>query len=125
MSEYIEKECIISKIDYAEGWPCGSPIMAYEIVKTLVEDCPIADVVERKLSEELEQNAYEEGYQAGLEDCQNCNYRKEHKRGEWIFDEKGYFHCSECGRKPNDQIATTDFCPKCGADIRGGNNYDI
>ena len=38
----------------------------------------------------------------------------EPKRGEWVFDEKGYFFCSECKRKPNDQYATTDFCPNCG-----------
>ena len=134
MSEYIEKECIISKIDYAEGWPCGSPIMAYEIVKTLVEDCPIADVVERKLSEGLEQNAYEEGYQAGLEDCQNCDYRKEHKRGEWIPFEYGddtWHKCSVCGvadkyidkiPRPNGTTGTLtsvrNFCPNCGADMR-------
>ena len=42
----------------------------------------------------------------------------EPKRGEWVFDEKGYFFCSECKRKPNDQYATTDFCPNCGADMR-------
>lgn len=38
----------------------------------------------------------------------------EPKRGKWVFDEKGYFFCSECKRKPNDQYATTDFCPNCG-----------
>ena len=40
------------------------------------------------------------------------------KHGEWVFDEKGYFRCSECGRKPDDQTSTTDFCPWCGASMR-------
>lgn len=43
------------------------------------------------------------------------NTRVEQRMGEWVSDEKGYFHCSECGRKPHDQSATTNFCPNCGA----------
>ena len=45
---------------------------------------------------------------------------QEQKVGHWEFDKKGYFSCSECKRKPKDQTATTDFCPKCGADMREG-----
>ena len=40
---------------------------------------------------------------------------EERKEGRWIFDEKGYFFCSECKRKPNSQYTTTDYCPNCGA----------
>ena len=41
-------------------------------------------------------------------------------KGEWTTDEKGYFYCDKCGKYPHDQYATTDFCPKCGADMRKG-----
>lgn len=41
----------------------------------------------------------------------------EPKTGKWIFDEDGYFHCEMCGKKPNDQNATTDYCPYCGSKI--------
>lgn len=38
----------------------------------------------------------------------------------WDWDDEGYFYCGRCGKKPNDQTAVTDFCPNCGADMRGG-----
>ena len=50
----------------------------------------------------------------------------ERKTGEWIHD--GYdiphgvdwMHCSECGRRePYVPAAMTNFCPNCGADMRG------
>lgn len=44
------------------------------------------------------------------------------KQGEWIFDDKGYFSCSECGRKPKDQSATSDFCPNCGCRMKGADD---
>ena len=45
---------------------------------------------------------------------------KEHKSdGNQIVDDTGYFHCPKCGRKPRDQVAMTDYCPNCGADLRG------
>lgn len=39
----------------------------------------------------------------------------------WIVDDTGYFHCPKCGIKPRDQVAMTDYCPNCGADLRGEN----
>ena len=44
---------------------------------------------------------------------------EERKEGKWIFDGKGYFFCSECKEKPNNQYATTDYCPNCGARMKG------
>jgi hypothetical protein len=45
--------------------------------------------------------------------------KEERKEGKWVFDEKGYFFCSECKVKPNSQYATTDYCPNCGAKMIG------
>ena len=39
--------------------------------------------------------------------------------GRWVWDDKGYFHCDRCGKKPNDQTRITDFCPNCGS-FNGG-----
>lgn len=44
----------------------------------------------------------------------------ESKTGKWVWDDKGYFHCDRCGKKPNDQTRITDFCPNCGSFNGGG-----
>lgn len=66
---------------------------------------------------------YKEAYQTGFEEGKN-----ERPKGEWIFNQYdgnaniGNWHCSECrhieiggyNQKPN-----ANFCPNCGADMRG------
>ncbi len=49
----------------------------------------------------------------------NAGYRKQ-SEGEWIFKKGGYYQrliCSACGRM---SIATFDYCPNCGAKMKGG-----
>ena len=43
----------------------------------------------------------------------------EPKTGRWTWDDKGYFYCGRCGKKPDDQTRTTDYCPNCGAKMLG------
>ena len=49
-------------------------------------------------------------------------------KGHWIFDtEDGYYKCSECGSLAEIDSVTNDywrsnFCPNCGADMRGESN---
>lgn len=45
----------------------------------------------------------------------------EQKKGEWLYSRTemagvGFFICSACGE---DEYSATDFCPNCGADMRG------
>lgn len=45
----------------------------------------------------------------------------ERKKGKWIHNPdpmagEGFWHCSVCG---SDAYDYTDFCPNCGADMRG------
>ena len=37
-------------------------------------------------------------------------------KGEWVMDEDGFPYCNKCGSYPD---FTADFCPRCGADMRG------
>ena len=37
------------------------------------------------------------------------------RTGHWVFDVDGYFWCSYCGKYPDYQVRTSDFCPNCGA----------
>ena len=61
-----------------------------------------------------QRSMYQLGYIQGRED-----EFKDRPKDTWAFDKKGYFYCPCCGEKPRDQVATTDFCPNCGADMRG------
>lgn len=45
-------------------------------------------------------------------------------KGEWVFDLTLEPHCSECDYVPDysprmDDYFFSDFCPNCGADLRG------
>lgn len=43
----------------------------------------------------------------------------EPKKGKWIINSDGYYpYCSECRKEPKNGDMT-DFCPNCGADMRG------
>lgn len=43
----------------------------------------------------------------------------ERKHGEWIINSDGYYpYCSVCGQEPDGRVMT-NFCPHCGADMRG------
>ena len=55
-----------------------------------------------------------------LVDIKNKGYRKQ-SEGEWIG--KGMAHCSECGNVVNFRNASRwlyNFCPNCGAKMKGG-----
>ena len=42
------------------------------------------------------------------------------RRGHWEICCDGYYpYCSECGEEPPGRIGMTNFCPNCGADMRG------
>lgn len=45
--------------------------------------------------------------------CDNCELDR--PKGKWILDSIGCY-CSECKKHPD---VTTDYCPFCGADMRG------
>ena len=43
----------------------------------------------------------------------------ERKTGYWIRLHPHVYKCSECGDKTGNGRSNTDFCPDCGADMRG------
>lgn len=50
----------------------------------------------------------------------NCPYRTEHKNGKWKNIALFTRECSECGAQFH-ELEYDNFCPNCGADMRGGN----
>ena len=48
---------------------------------------------------------------------------KSRPKGHWIEENpSGTFICSECGHKPYNQLTMSNYCPWCGADMRGEND---
>lgn len=45
---------------------------------------------------------------------------EERPQGEWIKEDEVHSKCSLCGFKYADYRILFDFCPYCGADMRGG-----
>ena len=63
------------------------------------------------------------------EGCPTIYSNPERKKGKWIYDGKGFYMCSSCG-KPwvhwwarvvplNRMCKELRYCPMCGADMRG------
>lgn len=57
------------------------------------------------------------------------NKRTERPKGRWIETKNG-FHCSNCKRKPGNHptkrgVFLSDFCPNCGADMRGESDGNL
>lgn len=63
----------------------------------------------------------------GIEECEDVAH--ERKKGKWIRENivltsnppQYQWHCSECGKMVHwfTSGVLTDFCPNCGADMRG------
>ena len=49
--------------------------------------------------------------------CEALHKAAEPRTGEWSCDEYALYHCSECGCEATWDY---DYCPNCGADMRGG-----
>lgn len=39
---------------------------------------------------------------------------------EWVFDEDGFAHCSQCGYEQDFPRYTSHYCPECGAKCEDG-----
>lgn len=46
-------------------------------------------------------------------------------QAEWAEDEEGYWRCTNCGRKAEWEFFEDDYCPRCGARMKGADNETI
>lgn len=64
------------------------------------------------------------------EDCQHFKNKNEYaktKYGEWLIDDDGKWlkscytpYCNHCGYRVHIGSIKSNYCPDCGADMRGG-----
>lgn len=114
MAEYIEREALLAKLDerrdylFKENGDYDHYTNGFDEAVDKVENFPTADVVpmdfhERCLAIEVQKR-----------------FELERKRGEWVHDYNNRYGCSECmERETMSPRKLKNFCPNCGADMRG------
>ena len=66
-----------------------------------------------------DRDQYEKGYQDGK------LVAMKKRIGQWLINSDGYYpYCSICKNEPQGRIMT-DYCPNCGAYMKGKNNEQI
>lgn len=65
-------------------------------------------------------NSNNYNYEKGYQDGKLAAIRK----GQWLINSDGYYpYCSECMNEPQNRIMT-DYCPNCGAYMKGENSNE-
>ena len=99
-----------------------------DALKEAVSKHPLIDFTDGDIFELIDNaptidNAYQEGHIDGMLQAEKLYARPQ---GEWTdlsTDERhvGWIACSVCGQEPpNESNLRTDFCPNCGAKMKGG-----
>lgn len=88
-------------------------------IEELIEKLPSADTDLSDYSDRLWKNAYERGKAEG---ARIPSVEPERKRGKWMPFDNPWYKCSECGAVRENKSFMENFCPNCGADMRGGDN---
>ena len=95
-------------------------------MRDLIERQDAIEVIDAVFPVDPMQSVYAQGIARGVALAKTYveqlpSAQPERKKGEWIPKDDGRYHCSSC-----DGIAPKgyrwDFCPNCGADMRGGQN---
>ena len=95
MAEYIDREAILSEIERREALMVGDKRISVDAMKHFIKNRPAADVAPVR-------------------------------HGRWIAikvpNEWDKGQCSECRSIFNSSVWGTNYCPNCGADMRGSND---
>ena len=92
---------------------------ALEVIDAKIEDLPS---VTPSVTNDIEKSNFDKRqYRIDTDTAYQCGYEQGKKdsrrKGHWEdIPFSNYFKCSECGCY---QISNTEFCPKCGAEMRG------
>ncbi len=72
---------------------------------------------------------YEYGFVVTVDDIKAAETKAERQKGKWEIHKSPvnrYYRCSDCGINTPDisVYVNMNFCPNCGADMRGGQGND-
>lgn len=79
----------------------------------IIDNAQAVDVISSEEGYEMYGKGYLQGYERG---------KSERPKGEWNYIQAGMCVCPFCGATPHKEYK--DFCPKCGADMRKGENNE-
>ena len=65
-------------------------------------------------------DTYDKARIIGLLEDLPCVELSERKKGKWMPFDNPWYECSECGAVRENKSFMENFCPNCGADMRGG-----
>ena len=87
----------------------------------LIDRADVHDLIAKRLSDYLtdETRLKLEMIDCKIEDC--IPTVQATKTGHWIYVDRGYFKCSECDAHRDMPAFLENYCPNCGADMRGDN----
>ena len=82
-----------------------------------------ADALIDKYGDWYTEEGMEEGYIGTIKGIvDSMPTIEERKTGEWIVEDDGYTECCRCDQCGKRYVDISNFCPNCGADMRGGNH---
>ena len=137
MVEYIEREAALAFQDELEPVMCLPMHFPQEKQGTIgfsatkdadlvayLQAIPTADVIPRS-----EFEAYAKNQEDAIKDLV-AELEKKEVHGKWIEDDDVYgtdYHCSNCheyalAKYGTHDLVRSNFCPNCGADMRGNND---
>lgn len=102
LTDAAEGNCVV--LGYVAGW--------LDAIGTMIHVEKKKHDERKELLEQLKQSGARE------DECEACQ-----KFGEWIEEDYGFNRCSECGWEWGESERVMPYCPNCGANMNGGDEY--
>lgn len=105
----IDAEALKEKLNKKALDLANGGMIFIESINHIIDNAPTVDVISSEEGYEMYGKGYLQGYERG---------KSERPKGEWNYIQAGMCVCPFCGATPHKEYK--DFCPNCGADMRGG-----
>lgn len=124
--DVISREAIIERLDDFNKWCKDGRLQGSLFAVDVIKDMPS---VQPSITTEIEKSNFSmEQYKADIDTAYQCGYEQgkkdSNRKGHWIRHDNGKYHwylCSCCDAMAgsDEKMMAYNFCPNCGADMRG------